>query len=59
MKEKETMDMIARKQLKDYLKENLTIFIDETTDFGPTKKVTIKIELEDEVISESYYYPKD
>lgn len=45
--------------LKQYLKENLTIDIDETQEFGPVRKVTVKIELEGEVIAQSSYYPSN
>ena len=48
-----------RAEIKQYLKDNLTIDIDETQEFGPVRKVTVKIELEGEVIAESCYYPRE
>ena len=42
-----------KEELLKYLTDNLSIEVDQTEEFGPTEIISVKLELENTVISES------
>jgi len=44
-----------KKELIEFLKEGLSIIIEDTVEFGPVRKITVILELEGESISKESF----